>query len=193
MNSKTLNQIRRFSLIKYSLTKDKQHNLEHVKRVSRNAVKIVKRLGVSKDIDLNLLEAACYLHDIVVSKNRGTNFSMFISHIFEKPLNKKYIPQIIKQFNLPKNEAQILTDAIINHPGSIPYRRLNRKKDLYSKILQDADSLDYISTQRQISFIQTKGKILSFISKLFLFHIRKNIKFFLNFPELHTEFVKLPG
>lgn len=191
MNIRTLLQIKQFCLVKYSLTKDKQHNLEHVKRVSQNAIKIVQYLGIEKVIDLNLLEAACYLHDVVVSSNKGSNLSLLYSHLFEKSLNKKYIPKIIQQFNLPQKETQILINAIINHPGSIPYRRLNKQKDLYSKVLQDADSLDYISIQRQISFIQTKGKILSFVSKLFLFQIRKNIKFFLNFPNLHTELVKL--
>ena len=89
MNIRTLLQIKQFCLVKYSLTKDKQHNLEHVKRVSQNAIKIVQYLGIEKVIDLNLLEAACYLHDVVISSNKGSNLSLFYSHLFEKSLNKK--------------------------------------------------------------------------------------------------------
>ena len=131
------------------------------------------------------MQAAGYLHDILLAKRKSKNyFSQLYSHIFEKALNKKQIRQVLEQFNLSAEEKEILATAIINHPYSIPYRRLNKQKDLYSKILQDADSLDYVSPERESNFIKGKGKRVIRLTKMYLSWIRNNLEKYLNFPEL---------
>ena len=184
MDAKTLEKIKDYAKLVYSQNNDFSHNLEHSERVVQNALKIVNVLDYKDAIDKNLLISTCYLHDIVVCKNKGKLLFSVYYHLFEKQLNRKYLPEIIKRFDLSKQESQILTNTIINHPYSIPYRILNKNGDLYSKILQDADSLEYVSIQRLKARYEAKGKILFYIAKLFVFIIRKNIKYFLNFPDL---------
>ncbi len=185
MDTKTLNKIRFFAIKEYGQSKDKQHSFGHAERVAKNALWITDILKVGDGFDKNLLQAACYLHDIVITKRNSRNyFSQFYSHIFEKLLNKKYIRQTLEYFDLPPEEEQILAVSIVNHPYSIPYRVLNKQRDLYSKVLQDADSLDSVSLRREHSFINRKGKILTYLTSIYLFWIRNNIEKYLNFPEL---------
>ncbi len=185
MDVKTLNKIRLFAKKEHGQSKDKQHDFGHAERVAKNALWITNILKIGDGFDKNLLQAACYLHDIVLTKRNSRNyFSQFYNHIFEKTLNKKYIRQIIEYFDLPPEEDQILATSIVNHPYSIPYRILNRQRDLYSKTLQDADSLDYVSLRREHSFIDGKGKIPTVLTNIYLSWIRNNIEKYLNFPEL---------
>ncbi len=184
MDIKTLNKIKHYAKNEYNQAKDKYHDFDHIERVVKNALGITDRLKFSEGFDKNLLLAACYLHDIVITKRNNSNFlKKFYNHIFEKLLNKKYIRKILKNFSLPLNEEQILALTIINHPHSIPYHSLNRHNDLYSKILQDADSLDYISLERTRNFIYGKRKILIYFFNIYLTWIRKNIRHFLNIQE----------
>jgi len=125
------------------LSDDKRHDFGHAERVTRNAMWILDTLKIGESVDRNLLQAACYLHDVVVMKRDSRNyFSRFVSHFFEKNLNKKYLGKVLADFDLPWEEDQIIAEAIINHPNSIPFLVLNKEKDIYSKILQDADKLE---------------------------------------------------
>lgn len=190
MNVKTLEKIRDYAKKEYGVSGDKQHNFDHVDRVAKNALKIVDVLDVTNKIDKNLLQAACYLHDLAASKNKSSNyFSQFLNHIFEKKINKKHILGILANFDLTWDDSQILLVAIINHSYSIPYRILNKQKDLYSQILQDADSLDYVISNREDSFLEGKGKIAVFLVRMYLNWIRNNIEKYLNFPELAKKIV----
>ena len=182
MNTQDLEKIKSFAQERYSKSKG-QHDIRHVERVRNNALLITDILGKKDEIDKNLLEAMCYLHDILITRKKGNLLLSLYNYIFERSINRRHLGSIIKKYNLPENESQLLTHAIINHPYSIPYRILNKNNDIYSKILQDADSIDYISGQRLESFNKTRG-FLSPISTFYIYLIRKNIRYFLNFPEL---------
>jgi hypothetical protein len=185
MNIKTLNTIKAFAIRKYSQQNNLQHDVSHAERVVRNVVWIANKLHPDKPLDILLLQAAGYLHDIVTANFCGSNiFCQLYVHMFEKYLNKKYIGSILSRFDIKPEEKRILSVAIINHPYSVPYRILNTHHDIYSIILQDADTMDYISTQREQNIIHGKNIILSYVIKTYLSWVRKNIKSYLNFPEL---------
>ena len=188
MDVKTLKKIRSFTIKEYAKSQDRQHNFAHAERVAKNALWITDVLKIKEGVDKNLLQAACYLHDIVlVRRNNGNYFSWLYNHIFEKHLNKRYLKEILECFGLPQEENKILTAAIVNHSYSIPYRLLNKQGDLYSKILQDADSLDYVSVKRADIFIKKKGKILTHLINLYLSWIKNDLGRYLNFPQLTNE------
>jgi HD domain len=182
MGTTDLQKIKSFAQEKYSQNKG-QHDIHHVERVSTNALKICGILGKDHEIDRNLLSAAGYLHDILITNIKGNLLLPLYYNFLERSINRKHLGGVIKKFNLPENESQILSEAIINHPYSIPYHILNKNNDIYSKILQDADSIDYISDARLASF-NKKMWFLSSISKFYIYLIRKNIRYFLNFPEI---------
>ena len=191
MGTADFQKIKSYAQGKYSQNKG-QHDIQHVERVSANALKITDILGKDHEIDRNLLSAAGYLHDILNTNIKGNFLLSIYSYIFEKSINRKHLGKIIEKFNLPKNESSILSNAIINHPYSIPFHILNKNNDIYSKILQDADSLDYISDSRLTSF-NKKMWFLSPISKLYIYLIRKNIRFFLNFPDVANRMEMFEG
>ena len=185
MDSKTLEKIKVYVKKVSDLSDDKRHDFGHAERVTRNAMWILDTLKIGESVDRNLLQAACYLHDVVVMKRDSRNyFSRFVSHFFEKNLNKKYLGKVLADFDLPWEEDQIIAEAIINHPNSIPFLVLNKEKDIYSKILQDADSLDYASSEREVSFGRGKGIIQIYIARKYLSWIRNHMERYLNFPEL---------
>lgn len=183
MDTKTLKLIKEFTYSRYSDYLNRQHSIDHTLRVKKNATNIVKILKMENNIDINLLTACCYLHDILMIKNHDSFLVSLYFHLFERSINRKGIHIIVDRFNLLKSEHRLLTTAIVNHPHSIPYHILNKRRDLYSKILQDADTIDYISEQR-LKIFNMKRWYLSPISKLYIRLIKKNIKYFLNFPEL---------
>jgi hypothetical protein len=86
-------------------------------------------------------------------------------------------------------ERTILYKAIVRHTFSIPYRILNRRRGKYTKILQDADSLDYYNPIREKSLIANRTKylfyfIISLPAKRYLMYGRKHMDKYLNYPEL---------
>jgi hypothetical protein len=69
---------------------------------------------------------------------------------------------------------------------------LNPNGNLYTKILQDADTLDFFSKEREESFNKAKKKIifyalLGLFSKYALIYGRKNIANYLNFRKVANE------
>lgn len=169
------------------------HTWTHHERVACNAGWIVKTLGLEDKLDLNFLQAACFLHDIPVNIPKKYILGPIGKHLFEKILIKKYLPGILGKFNLDDEEKEILFEIILDHPFSIPYRLLNEKSGFYARILQDADSIDYFSFEREKSVQESKNKsvyhyLLATLSGLYFIFGRKNIRIFLNFPKIAKEY-----
>lgn len=189
----TLEKIKQFAALHTDRSGNPIHNSKHLERVKQNADYIVDILGVKNELDLNLLHAACYLHDVPVNMAEKVFLRSLGRHLFEKELIKKYLPGIFDLFLLSKEERDILYDALVNHAFSIPYRNLNKKGSIYTKILQDADSLDYFSYKRQqdIKEVKKTSLLYSFLSPFsgLIFTIgRKYIRFFLNFPKIASKY-----
>jgi HD superfamily phosphodiesterase len=164
---------------------DPQHSFNHVDRVRKNALKIIKLLKI-KNLDSNLVQATCVLHDVPMSKFQH---NPAIKHFFENYAVNKFLPGILNDLQIKGVERQIITNAIRRHTLSIPYGRLNKEADNYSKILQDADSIDFFSMEREASFMENRGKYLSYLLispfvKKFLDYGRNNLGKYLNYPQL---------
>ncbi|MFC1653239.1 HD domain-containing protein [Patescibacteria group bacterium] len=185
MTKKQLLAVKRYAKETMAKTMDNMHTFEHLDRVRGNALKIVNILKIEKEIDLNLLQAACYLHDIHYINHRNS----LITWMKETKYLKAMLPDIIKQFNLIESDRYLLSEAVYNHTHAFPFRRLNQKYSLYSQIVQDADQLEMWSNTRLINLEKTKSfsrfyKIVSLFSGLFIKRIKKNADTYLNFPQV---------
>ncbi len=122
MNKNTYSQLEEYML---SCMEDSAHDKEHIYRVLYNALRIAK---TEKDVDYDVLIAACLLHDIgrkeqfenpklchaIVGSEKAYFF--LIEHGYEKPYAEQ-VKQCIQTHRFRKNnppqslEAQILFDA----------------------------------------------------------------------------------
>lgn len=169
--------------------KGSQHGWDHAIRVKNNSDKIVELLKLETSIDFNLLHSICYLHDIPICHFYVNPFISIINHFLETFLILLYLPKVLKQFGLNRTEEKIILNAVKNHPMSYPYRQLHPDQDLYTRILQDADTLDYFSIERNQSFEQKSSQNLIYklsnpLKKILINAGLKNKADFLNFPEL---------
>ncbi len=165
--------------------KDPQHGWIHLQRVANFAQKIVKTLRVENKINVNLLLAACFLHDI----NHTFYTPGLLNYFLERKRLKKILPKVLAGLDIDDREKEILENAIYLSPYSFPFKMLNPKGNLYTKILQDADTLDFFSKSREVSFDRVKKNIvfyafLGLFSSQALAYGRKNIGKFLNFPQI---------
>jgi hypothetical protein len=183
-----LSKVKNFVNERRRKIKDPQHGFLHIQRVASFAQKIVKTLKVEDKVDLNLLQAACFLHDI-----NHTYFSPgFLNYFLEKRRLKKVLPKVLAELNIAADEKIIIENAIYSCPFSFPFKMLNPNGNLYTKILQDADTLDFFSKEREESFNKAKKKIifyalLGLFSKYALIYGRKNIANYLNFRKVANE------
>ncbi len=185
MNNLQLQSIQEFVYSESVNIADPQHSLDHAHRVKFNAIKIAKILKLEKDLDLNLLTGMSLLHDMHYSQHKPG----IKTYLFERRLAKKYLKKYIAQFNIKEEEEKLIIEAITNHPHSYPLRRLNRKKNHYTKILQDADTLDFFSDSRLKSLDVSKQKFffykfIWFLGQKLYLRDKKKINKFLNYPEL---------
>lgn len=192
MNIQTLEIIKTYSVAQYTRSLDALHDISHVERVVKNAIHITNALHLQNDIDVHLLIACCYLHDVVIVQQNNSNlFQRTKNHIFEPSMNIKFLPKILDRFDLSKNERSIIFRAVVNHPHSIPYRRLNKRGDWYTKILQDADTWDYISKERELRAFGVGGIFIQPLLKIYFNCMRITIKAFLNNPQSHKSLLRI--
>ncbi len=189
MKKGEVQRIKNFARELMEKSRDPQHDFTHLERVAKNALKMVKILKVESEIEKDLLVVASYLHDV-----NHSHFSPgLVNYFSEKRFLKKVLPGVLKRFDLSQEEKRTISEAVYNSPYSFPFKKLNKDGDLYSKILQDADTIDFFSKEREKSFNQAEKKFL-FYKILGLFFLRglkygrKHLKNYLNFPELAGHF-----
>ena len=107
---------------------DPAHDFEHILRVYKNAEKICK----TQKVDKKLVLTAVLLHDLVSYPKSDKRSKMAST----KSANKA--KKILKRYNFPINEINIIIDSIENHSFS----KNKKPKTLEGKVLQDADRLD---------------------------------------------------
>jgi hypothetical protein len=183
-----LNEVKYFVNEKVGGISDPQHGFKHLERVADFAQKIVKTLKVENKLDVNLLLAACFLHDI----NHTFYSPGLLNYFLERARLKKVLPKVLAELDINADDKTILENAIYLSPFSFPFKKLNRSGDLYTKILQDADTLDFFSYERENSFKRAKKKItfyafLGLFSDRALSYGRMHIAKYLNFAQLANE------
>jgi len=191
MTNGHLGVIRKYTFKEMGRSLDLQHDFLHTERVCLNAEKIVKLLNFEKKIDINLLKAMAYLHDIHFSKVRPG----LTAYIWESKILRKILPKIMDDLLIDGKERKLITEAILNHPHSIPFRKLNLGKSIYAKILQDADSVDFFSKERESNLKKSKKVsyiywFANFFSGVIFQHGRRSMSKFLNFPEIAEHFYR---
>lgn len=115
--------------IKKSGVNDPTHDLEHVLSVWKNA-----QLLTTKDIDMEILTAAVFLHDL----GRFDKKSMMGPHGMS---SAKHAKRILTSINFPNEKIPVVLEAIEYHENIYP---LSKRKTVESKILYDADILDVL-------------------------------------------------
>lgn len=189
MNKKKLREIITFVKREMKKSKDPTHEWEHVKRVAENCQTIIKLLHIKNDVDSNLLQAICFLHDI----NRAYYPPGIFNYFFETHNSKKVLPKILSELGVKKLEKHIIENAIYSSSFSFPFRKLNKNRDLYTQILQDADTIDFFNGDRVKKYKKHKNEYLFFrflspFSETAINYGRKNLKIFLNFPQIASKF-----
>ncbi len=188
MTENQLKDVKTFVKKAVSNNKDPQHGWKHLQRVADYAKRIAKSVGVEDKIDIQLLLAACYLHDI----NRAYYTPTLVNYFFETRNSKSILPAVLSELNIKGSEKVIIENVIYSSSFSFPFKRLNKNKDLYTQILQDADTLDFFSKEREISFKRVKKdyvfySFLGLFSDWVLKYGRINLENYLNFPQLAKE------
>lgn len=191
MNNLQLQNIQDFVYKESVNITDPQHDLSHAQRVKVNALRIAKLLELDKHLNLNLLAGMSLLHDMHYSA-----YSPGIkTYVFEGRIAKKFIKEIISQFYLTAEEKELIIEAIASHTHSYPFRKLNRKKDLYTKILQDADTLDFFSDLRLKALTNSRNKFFFYkliwkLGQRLYYRNKKQINKYLNYPQLVSHLTK---
>ncbi len=183
MTTRQLTEIKDYIREKMARSPDKQHGPDHLERVAQSAAKIVRLAGLEKKIDLKLLEAACWLHDLTYLK-RGTSWQ---SYLFESWLAKKELEEFFKNQFLSKKEKKIICEAILAHPLSFPFRKLSSQKSLYAQILQDADTLDNFNYPRMEKLVSGMKNLGEKVIRAFFHYGEKNFPRYFNFPQFALE------
>lgn len=189
MTRQQIDKICKYAKKGMSQSIDPQHNYSHLKRVRNNALKIIKLLELESQVDTKLLEACCYLHDL--------GFSVYkpglIQFLIESRRTIRLIKPYLEKENINPEEQKIIIHAVKNHSHSFPFGKLNKNKDIYTKTLQDADTIDYFNHERVETFFNTKHKSVVFLlaslfGKSIVEHGKQNIHKYLNFPEIADHF-----
>ena len=189
MTQHQLNKIKLIAKAKMATSLDPLHDFDHVDRVRKNALIIIKVLRLKEKIDERILQAACLLHDLTFTEHKPS----FKTYFREGRIMENKLKEILNKMEMKKKEIQHIIDAVIYHTFAFPFRRLNRKRSIYAQILQDADTIDFFNKKRikKLSLSEEKFwfyKSLSVISRPALEFGRRNIEKFLNFPSLARDF-----
>ena len=189
LSDDTYKQIKEYALSEMAKLKDSNHNNEHVIRVKNNALKIIKLLGIDKEVDENLLKIICLLHDFTYTVKKPSLYT----YIFEGHIAKRIIYRALSKFDVSQQKQKTIANAIYRHTHSFPFRRLNKKRDIYTKILQDADTIDFFYCIRIKMFISEHNKgifenLRKYLSRKLIEYGVNNLGHFLNYPKLAKSF-----
>lgn len=186
MTKSTINRIKKIALAQIKITSDPPHGLAHIKAVVKNSLKIVKLLNLTDtEIDLNLLKAVCYLHDLTYVDHQPS----LKVYILEGEIAQSKARKILESLKtIQSQDKKLILDTMLHHVHSYPFKNVNSQNSIYTKILQDADTIEFFNPKR-VKLFQRQAKynyiykILQIIAPFFIKKGRKNIIKYLNFPQ----------
>ncbi len=123
---------------------------KHLSRVVRVAKFLAKKTGAN----IRIVEAAAYLHDTALPSGNDYDYSK----------NKKIVLNILKRFDLSKEEADRIAECVASHEGT------RGPKTLEAKIVHDADVREKTGV---LGIIRHTWKMTN-MNKLDPAHIREN-------------------
>jgi hypothetical protein len=191
IDNETYRRIKSYALTAMAGSKQLRHDDKHVERVKQNALKIIKLLKVENQIDKNLIKATCLLHDFAYTVRKATP----LTYILEGHIERKVLRPILEKFALSEQTKETIIEAVYRHAHSFPFRRLNKGEDIYTKILQDADTLDFFNCIRLNLYIEEHNQgifkgVRKYLSTKLVEYGLNNLGNFLNYPQLARSFFK---
>lgn len=185
ISENTYQNIKDYAISKMAKVEDGSHNATHIKRVEKNALEVIQYLQIEKNVDKKVLKISCLLHDLTYSVRKPG----ILTYFFEGNFAKKLVGKALDDFDIPTETKEIIINAIHRHTHSFPFRNLNKEEDIYTKVLQDADTLDFFNCLRLKVYLKTKSKgifggIRKFIAQKLVTYGMNNLKHFLNYPSL---------
>lgn len=120
------------------------HNFEHCQRVAKIAKQIAQDY---KNVDLDVIIAGCYLHDIGYTKAKHS-----LLHCIE---GEKLAREILQKINFPKDKIDKVCGAVLHHEDS--KFGIKFKPCMETRIVQDADAIDGFGAVGLARFFQFAG------------------------------------
>ena len=143
-----LEEIKKY--VREKMPQHSQHDFGHLERLEENARAILSRLDIRKRrrVRRNTLLASCYLHDLTYT----VKLPGWYAYLFEGFVAKRLAIKLLREKGVGGYDIRVIARAISRHPHSFPFRRLHKTGDLYTQLLQDADTLDFFAWTRMESF-----------------------------------------
>ena len=121
------------------------HAFDHTERVYNLALKLSR----NKKVDLDVLKAACLLHDVARLKEHNKEIECHAEH------GAKMAEKILKEMNFPEHKIKLVVHTIQIHRHS-----KNIKADtIEAVIIQDADRLDALGAITIARMFCTSGEL----------------------------------
>lgn len=144
--------------------KDSAHDESHIYRVLNHALNLAKNY----DVNMDILVAACLLHDI----GRPAQFAD--PSLCHARVGSEMAYQFVKELGWPKEDCENVKHCVLAHrftDGAQP-------EIIEAKILFDADKLDVIGALGIARTLQYEGKMNATLDEFFREYDRKLIKLY---------------
>ena len=161
MNIEHLREIREYMK---ACTEDSAHDASHIYRVLNHALNLAKNY----DVDMDILVAACLLHDI----GRPAQFAD--PRLCHAQVGSEMAYQFLKELCWSEENCKNVKHCILTHR----FTDSAQPETIEAKILFDADKLDVIGALGIARTLQYEGKMNASLNEFFNEYQRKLIKLY---------------
>lgn len=134
----------------YAKAKDplRCHGVDHHDRVCQNALMLAGKIS-PKNLDYEVLIAACYLHDI-------TAYEASMDSASHHAASKVMAEEILNKIDFPQEKIPKVLAAIAGHGSDPKYRQKNEAME--TTLLRDADKMDVFGPIGVARMIMARAK-----------------------------------
>jgi len=138
-----------------------------------------------EEVDDKILKLICVWHDISYAFHKANAWQFFL----EGPRGKGVFREYAQKIELNKDEEEIILSVILHHDIYKEFIFLNKKRNLYYHIIQDADFLEEFNEERIRNAEKMAGNslywkfLINIMKPLFFGYVLRNKKKFLNFEQ----------
>ena len=161
MKTEHLNEIKEYM---HSCSEDSAHDVAHIYRVLNHALNLAKNY----DVNMDILVAACLLHDI----GRPAQFAD--PSLCHARVGSEMAYQFLKKLGWPEEDCEHIKCCILTHRFTISAQ----PETIEAKILFDADKLDVIGAMGIARTLQYEGKMNASLDEFLNEYHRKLIKLY---------------
>lgn len=161
MKTEHLSEIKNYM---HSFSEDSAHDASHIYRVLSHALNLAKNY----DVNMDILVAACLLHDI----GRPAQFAD--PSLCHAKVGSEMAYQFLKEQGWPEEDCENVKHCILTHR----FTDSTQPETIEAKILFDADKLDVIGALGIARTLQYEGKMNASLNEFFNEYHRKLIKLY---------------